>query len=294
MMLVLDRFEYFAPTSVREALTLAAKYGGRARYLAGGQSLLPLMKLGLASPEALIDLNRIEGLEYIKAEDEWIRIGAMTRHAAIASSSLLLEKAPMMVEAANQIGDPQVRNMGTIGGSLAHADPAGDWGSVIIAFRGYIQVTGLDGERLVEVDKFFVDSFTPRLEPGELVTEVRIPIPPKRSGGAYIKLERRQGDFAIAGVAVQLTLDERDRIKSVGIGLTSLGPTNLRAAKAEEILTGQIPTDEVVEEAAKAAAAEARPSTDPLRGSEAYKRAMAAVLTRRAVKTAVSRARGGA
>jgi len=294
VMLVLDRFEYFAPTSVREALTLAAKYGGRARYLAGGQSLLPLMKLGLASPEALIDLNRIEGLEYIKAEDEWIRIGAMTRHAAIASSSLLLEKAPMMVEAANQIGDPQVRNMGTIGGSLAHADPAGDWGSVIIAFRGYIQVTGLDGERLVEVDKFFVDSFTPRLEPGELVTEVRIPIPPKRSGGAYIKLERRQGDFAIAGVAVQLTLDERDRIKSVGIGLTSLGPTNLRAAKAEEILTGQIPTDEVVEEAAKAAAAEARPSTDPLRGSEAYKRAMAAVLTRRAVKTAVSRARGGA
>ena len=294
MMLVLDRFEYFAPTSVREALTLAAKYGGRARYLAGGQSLLPLMKLGLASPEALIDLNRIEGLEYIKAEDEWIRIGAMTRHAAIASSSLLAEKAPLMVEAANQIGDPQVRNMGTIGGSLAHADPAGDWGSVVIAFRGYIQVTGLDRERLVEVDKFFVDSFTPRLEPGELVTEVRIPIPPKRSGGAYIKLERRQGDFAIAGVAVQLTLDERDRIKSVGIGLTSLGPTNLRAAKAEEILTGQIPTDEVVEEAAKAAAAEARPSTDPLRGSEAYKRAMAAVLTRRAVKTAVSRARGGA
>lgn len=294
MMLVLDRFEYFAPTSVREALTLAAKYGGRARYLAGGQSLLPLMKLGLASPEALIDLNRIEGLEYIKAEDEWIRIGAMTRHAAIASSSLLAERAPLMVEAANQIGDPQVRNMGTIGGSLAHADPAGDWGSVIIAFRGYIQVTGLDGERLVEVDKFFVDSFTPRLEPGELVTEVRIPTPPKRSGGAYIKLERRLGDFAIAGVAVQLTLDERDRIKSVGIGLTSLGPTNLRAVKAEEILTGQIPTDEVVEEAAKAAAAEAKPSTDPLRGSEAYKRAMAAVLTRRAIKAAVSRARGGA
>jgi carbon-monoxide dehydrogenase medium subunit len=294
LMLVLDRFEYFAPTSVREALTLAAKYGGRARYLAGGQSLLPLMKLGLASPEALIDLNRIEGLEYIKAEDEWIRIGAMTRHAAIASSSLLAERAPLMVEAANQIGDPQVRNMGTIGGSLAHADPAGDWGSVIIAFRGYIQVTGLDGERLVEVDKFFVDSFTPRLEPGELVTEVRIPTPPKRSGGAYIKLERRLGDFAIAGVAVQLTLDERDRIKSVGIGLTSLGPTNLRAVKAEEILTGQIPTDEVVEEAAKAAAAEAKPSTDPLRGSEAYKRAMAAVLTRRAIKAAVSRARGGA
>jgi carbon-monoxide dehydrogenase medium subunit len=294
LMLVLDRFEYFAPTSVREALTLAAKYGGRARYLAGGQSLLPLMKLGLASPEALIDLNRIEGLEYIKAEDEWIRIGAMTRHAAIASSSLLAEKAPLMVEAANQIGDPQVRNMGTIGGSLAHADPAGDWGSVIIAFRGYIQVTGLDGERLVEVDKFFVDSFTPRLEPGELVTEVRIPTPPKRSGGAYIKLERRLGDFAIAGVAVQLTLDERDRIKSVGIGLTSLGPTNLRAVKAEEILTGQIPTDEVVEEAAKAAAAEAKPSTDPIRGSEAYKRAMAAVLTRRAVKAAVSRARGEA
>jgi carbon-monoxide dehydrogenase medium subunit len=293
-MLVLDRFEYFAPTSVREALTLAAKYGGRARYLAGGQSLLPLMKLGLASPEALIDLNRIEGLEYIKAEDEWIRIGAMTRHAAIASSSLLAERAPLMVEAANQIGDPQVRNMGTIGGSLAHADPAGDWGSVIIAFRGYIQVTGLDGERLVEVDKFFVDSFTPRLEPGELVTEVRIPTPPKRSGGAYIKLERRLGDFAIAGVAVQLTLDERDRIKSVGIGLTSLGPTNLRAVKAEEILTGQIPTDEVVEEAAKAAAAEAKPSTDPIRGSEAYKRAMAAVLTRRAVKAAVSRARGEA
>jgi carbon-monoxide dehydrogenase medium subunit len=143
------------------------------------------------------------------------------------------------------------------------------------------------------VDKFFVNSFTPKLRSGELVTEVRIPTPPRRSGGAYVKLERRAGDFAIAAAAVQLTLDNNDRVRSVGIGLTSLGPTNLRAVKAEKILTGQLPTAEVVEEAAKAAAAESRPFTDPLRGSQDYKRAMAAVLTKRAIMMAVSRARGG-
>jgi carbon-monoxide dehydrogenase medium subunit len=252
-----------------------------------------MMKLGLASPKALIDLNRIKGLEYIKEVGKWIRIGAMTRHNAIASSKVLAEKAPIMVEAANQIGDPQVRNLGTIGGSLAHADPAGDWGSVLIALRGLVQVTSRRGSKLVMVDKFFVNSFTPRLRSGELVTEVRIPTPPRRSGGAYVKLERRAGDFAIAAAAVQLTLDNNDRVRSVGIGLTSLGPTNLRAVKAEKILTGQMPTAEVVEEAAKAAAAESRPFTDPLRGSQDYKRAMAAVLTKRAIMMAVSRARGG-
>jgi carbon-monoxide dehydrogenase medium subunit len=292
-MLVVDSFEYFAPTTIRQALAIAEKYRGRSRFLAGGQSLLPMMKLGLASPKALIDLNRIKGLEYIKEVGKWIRIGAMTRHNAIASSKVLAEKAPIMVEAANQIGDPQVRNLGTIGGSLAHADPAGDWGSVLIALRGLVQVTSRRGSKLVMVDKFFANSFTPRLRSGELVTEVRIPTPPRRSGGAYVKLERRAGDFAIAAAAVQLTLDNNDRIRSVGIGLTSLGPTNLRAVKAEKILTGQLPTAEVVEEAAKAAAAESRPFTDPLRGSQDYKRAMAAVLTKRAIMMAVSRARGG-
>ena len=292
-MLVLESFEYFAPSSVRQALEVAAKYRGRARFLAGGQSLLPMMKLGLASPSALIDLNRVKGLGYIKDGGGWIRIGAMTRHAEIASSKLLAERVPLMVEAAKQIGDPQVRNLGTIGGSLAHADPAGDWGSVLIALKGLVQVTARRGSKLLEIDKFFVNSFTPRLKAGELVTEVRIPKPPKRSGGAYVKLERRAGDFAIAAVAVQLTLDNSDKVRSAGIGLTSLGPTNLRALKAEKILVGQVPTDEVVEEAAKAAAAEAKPVTDPLRGSQDYKRAMAAVLTRRAIKLAVTRARGG-
>ncbi len=293
-MLTLDQFDYFAPSTLRGALTLAARYRGRAVFLAGGQSLLPLMKLGLLSPKTVIDLNRVRGLEYIRGDGRWVRIGAMTRHNSIAMSRLLAGKVPLMVEAASLIGDPQVRNMGTIGGSLAHADPAGDWGSVLIALRGVIQAASLGGRRLIEADKFFVDAFKTRLRPGELITEVRVPVPPKGSGGAYLKLVRREGDFATAAVGVQLTLDKTGAVSRAGIGLTSLGPVNIRAVRAEEALIGRVPTDGVIEEAADAAASDARPVTDPLRGDEDYKRAMASVLTRRAIKLAVSRARGGA
>ncbi len=293
-MLTLNRLDYYAPSTLRGALSLAAKYRGRAVFLAGGQSLLPLMKLGLLSPGILIDLNRVRGLEYIRDGGRWVRIGAMTRHNGIAASRLLAGKVPLMVEAASQIGDPQVRNMGTIGGSLAHADPAGDWGSVLIALRGFIQVASVGRKRLIEADKFFVDTFKTRLRPGELITEVRVPVPPKGSGGAYLKLVRREGDFATAAVGVQLTLDKTGTVSRVGIGLTSLGPVNIRATRAEEVLTGRVPTEEVIADAASAAASDTKPVTDPLRGDEDYKRAMAFVLTRRAIKLAVSRARGGA
>ena len=269
------------------------KLRGEAKVIAGGQSLVPMMKLRLATPAYLIDLNRIKGLEYIKAGRGAIQIGALTRHSAIEKSELIRERVPIMAEAASHIGDPQVRNLGTIGGALAHCDPAGDWGAVILALRGEIRVAGPRGQRTIKADNFFVDAFTPALKPNELITEIRIPTPPEGSGGAYLKMERRAGDFAIAGVAAQITIGPDGTCKYAGIGLTALGPTSLRARKAEEALVGRELTDAVIDEAAEAAAEDAKPFDDPLRGSAEFRRAMARVLTRRAVKLALSRARGG-
>ncbi len=199
-------FEYHRATSLDEALGLLAEHGSEGKVLAGGQSLIPLMKLRFASPGHLVDINRVAGLNELSEEGDSLRVGALVRNSALASSDLLRSRYPTMAAAAPMVSDPLVRNLGTIGGSLAHADPAGDWGSVMLALGASVVLQKTGGEREVPIDDFLVDTFTTKLEPDEILTEVRVPAPAERSGGAYLKLERKVGDFATVGVAVQLAL----------------------------------------------------------------------------------------
>ncbi|MDA4114204.1 MAG: xanthine dehydrogenase family protein subunit M [Thaumarchaeota archaeon] len=287
------KFEYFAPTTVKAATTLLKKYGPDAKILAGGMSLLPVMKLRLGSPAYIVDINRIPGLEYVKQSGSNILIGALTRHHDIQTSKLIKEKAMILSDCAGLIGDAQVRNMGTMGGSLSHCDPSGDWGAAVLAMRGVVKLRGPSKDRTMKIDDFLVDTFTSALKPNELLTEISIPIPSARSGGAYVKLERKTGDFATVAVGVQLTLDAKGTCSYAGIGLTALGNKNLRATRAEAALLGKPLTSNVVEEAAEAASEDAEPTNDPLRGSAEYKKEMAKVYTRRGLQLAISRAKGG-
>jgi aerobic carbon-monoxide dehydrogenase medium subunit len=286
-------FEYVSPASVEETLSLLGKLGSKAKILAGGQSLVPLMKFRLATPKYLVDINKVQSLDYIREAGDFLTIGALTRHHTIERSNLVKEKLELLTETASWIGDPQVRNNGTIGGSLVHCDPAGDWGSTIIATRATLKVKNAKKERIVDSDHFFSDTFTSVVAPDELLLEVRVPVPPNggRSAGAYEKLERKAGDFATVGVAVQLTLSpDRRTFEQVGIGLTSLGATNLRGKKAEETLLGKSITTSNIEEAWKAVTEDVTPSNDALRGSAEYKRAMAGVFLKRALSRALKKA----
>ncbi len=291
-------FRYFAPTSVDEALKLLDEHSGNAKILAGGMSLIPLMKMRLASPEFVVDINRVKELEYIKESDDGrsLLIGPLARHHALESSSLVRKRLPLLSETAGSIGDPQVRNLGTIGGALAHSDPSGDWGAAILAARGAVKVMGRSGERSIPIDEFLRDTFTTALTEDELITQVSVPMPVEGgSGGAYLKLERKAGDFATVAVAAQLSLEERtggSYCTYAGIGLTALGAKSLRAREAEARLLGRKVTGETIAEASSAAAEGCSPTDDPLRGSAKYKRDMARVFTRRAIELAVSRAQG--
>ncbi len=284
------QFEYHAPSTLDEALALLAEHGSDARVLAGGQSLIPLMKLRLASPAVLIDLNGVDSLSGIEEADGQLRIGAMTRHSALERSELIGSRYPLIADAAAVIADPLVRNRGTTGGSLAHADPAGDLGSVMTALGAEVVVTGSGGERTLSIDELLLGPFMTTLDEGEILTEVRVPQPAERSGGAYEKLERKVGDFATAAVAVQLTR-ENGSCASIGIGLTAVGPTTIRASEAEDALRGGSLDEDALRAAAELAAAASDPAAD-LRGSEEYKRDMVRVLTLRALRRAVERAGG--
>ena len=283
-------FEYFAPTSVDDALALLATYGDDAKILAGGQSLLPMMKLRIAGPKYLVDVNRIPGLGGIRDEDGWLVCGALTRHAEIAASPVVAARLPLMRDAARLTADVQVRNRGTIGGSLAHADPGGDWPAALMALDAVVEVTGLTGRRTVPLRDFLVDAYTTVLGPGDMLTAVRIPLPAPGSGGAYVKFEKRAGDFAVASVGVQLRL-EAGRVVAVAIALGSLGPTPLRAGAAETVLAGH-PVDEARLREAAALVSEAAQPFDDTRGSVEYKRHLAGVLLQRAFAVAVDRAGG--
>lgn len=284
-------FEYYAPTSLKGALLLLDRLRDDAKVLAGGHSLIPLMKLRLAGPKYLVDINRIPRMNYIAERGSRMVIGALARHHEIASSKLLRNKCQILSETAIVIGDPQVRNLGTIGGSLAHADPSGDYASTILALNGEIEVEGAKGSRICKADTFFKDMFTTALKPNELITEVSVPKAANHSGGAYLKLERKVGDFATIGVAAQLTLDEKDACKMAGIGLTAVGPTPLKARNAEKVLRGRVLDDDVIADAAEAAGSECQPTSD-VRASADYKREMIKVFTKRALNLALKRARG--
>ena len=289
--MITGAFDYHAPGGLDEALALLADLGSDAKVLAGGQSLIPMMRFRLAEPESLVDVNGIGELTRLEEEGDHLRIGAMVRHATLEGSRLTRESYPLLAEAAGLVADPLVRNRGTLGGSLVHADPAGDWGSVMLACRAELVARSSDGERVLPVDDFFVTTFFTALESEELLTEIRIPRAGPREGGAYEKLERKVGDFATVAVAVQLALAEDGACSAAGIGLTSVGPTNLRASEAEEALVGGPVDDGAIAETAEKAAAAAQPTADN-RGSEDYKRDMVRVLTARALRRAAVRARG--
>lgn len=293
-------FDYHAPTTLDEALALLARLGDTAKILAGGQSLIPAMRFRLASPEVLVDLNRISELAYLEERGDHLAIGALTREHALERSPIVAASYPLLLDAAKVIADPLVRNKATVGGNLAHADPANDHPAAMLAYGAQVVARSPTGNRMIEIDDLFVGLFETSLRPGEILVEIRIPKPTATSGGAYLKIERKVGDYAVAAVAVQLELDgapgphapRAPRIRHIRIGLTNVSPVPQRARAAEAALTGQHATDDVLEAAGQAAAAECDPSAD-LRGQIDYKRDLVRVLIKRAVRRAIQRAQGG-
>ena len=283
------QFEYARPADVGEALKILKDNEGSAKVLSGGYSLLPLLKLRLAAPELLVDIRDVAGLDGIAETDDGLRIGARATHARLAADDRIAARYPLLHEAAIGIGDPQVRNWGTIGGSCAHADPSSDWPAVLLASRATIVVRSAGGERTIAARDFFIDTFQTAIEPTELLTEIRIPGTGSSSRGAYEKLERRAGDFATVGVAVQLEIGADGRISAAGVALTAVAETPFAATDAEAALVGQTPSEELFRAAGDAAAAQSRPATDS-HGPAEYKRAMASEITVRALRRAIDRA----
>jgi carbon-monoxide dehydrogenase medium subunit len=285
-------FDYHRPSSLDEAIGLLKQHGEQAKVLSGGMSLLPTLKLRLGSFAHLVDINRIPGLDGIREEGGALRIGAMTRQAALERSELIRKKYPILGDAVPLIADPLVRNRGTVGGNVANGDPANDEPAIMIALGATLVARGPKGERTIAANKFYTGLYETALARDEILTEIRIPVPPAKSGGAYQKLKRKTGDFAVAAVAVQMTLDARGAVASCGIALTNAGPTPLEAAEAAKFLTGKTPDAKTIAEAAKLAAAKCDPSADH-RGSIEYKKDMARVLAARALQTAFERAGRG-
>lgn len=285
-------FDYFSPKTLSEAVSLLQRYGDEAKILSGGHSLIPLMKLRFVSPQYLIDINRIPGLEYIRESDGHLTIGGLTRESDLDTSELIRSKYPILADAAMVIADPLVRNRATVGGNLAHGDPANDHPAVMLALDAEVVATGPNGARKIPVKDLIIGPLTTALHPDEILTEIRIPAPPPHSGGAYLKIKRKIGDFAAAAVAVQLTLGRGNICERVGIGLTNVGPTPIKAVRAEQRLRGKVVDDETIQQAAQVASDESQPSAD-LRGPIEYKRALVKVLTVRALKKAIQRATGG-
>jgi carbon-monoxide dehydrogenase medium subunit len=285
-------FEYVAPETIDEAIAALERYGGEGKILAGGQSLIPVMKLRFAAPAALVDINRIPGLDGLTAtRDGGLRIGALVRHKTMERSELLRGTYGTLADAAPLISDPIVRNLGTVCGSLAHADPQGDWGSALLAVGARVEVQGPDGERTIPLDELFVGPFMTTLQPNELVTGVHVLSPGvgTRAGGTYLKLERKVGDFATVGVAVHVSFADGGTVERAGIALTAVAPTNVRARAAEDSLQGRALDDEAIRDAARLAAEAAEPFDDH-RGSAEYKRRMVSVFTERGLRKAAQAA----
>ncbi len=284
-------FDYHRPASLDEATGLLARFGGDAKLLSGGMSLLPMMKLRMASIGHLVDIGRISGLDTIREEGGFLKIGACTRQAALERSELVRAKYPILADAVPLIADPLVRNRGTIGGNIANGDPANDQPAIAIALGATLVLRGPKGERSVPANQFYKGLYETALAKDEILTEIRIPVPPARSGGAYMKLKRKTGDFAVAAAAVQLTLDAKGAVARAGIALTNAGPTPIEASEAIKFVTGKTLSDALVAEAASIAAKKSAPSADR-RGSVEYKQDMARVMTARALKLALARAGG--
>jgi carbon-monoxide dehydrogenase medium subunit len=281
------QFEHHEPTTVDEAVSLLDSLD-EPTILAGGQSLVPMMRFRLARPETVVDLNGIESLEYLREEDGALRIGALARHADAEDVDPGTYGA--VADAVPLVADPQIRNRGTIVGSVAQSDPKGDWGTVVIAHEGEVIARGPDGERAIPADEFFLLPYDNMLDETELITEIRLPTPGANEGSAYHKLKRKVGDYAMVGVAVRISLDG-DAIDDASVAMTAVDITNARAPDAEELLEGAEPSADLFKEAGEAAADQSNPESDE-HGSAEYKRNMVRVLTQRALNDALDRARG--
>lgn len=281
-------FEYFAPRTIDEAISLLAQHGDESKILAGGHSLIPAMKLRLTQIPVIVDIGKISDLSYIKMDGGTIRIGAMTTHGAIAASDEIKQHCPLLAECGAQVGDQQVRNRGTMGGSLVHADPAADWPAAILALNAELVLQSGSGERIVKATDFFVDMLTTDVQPGELLTEIRIAAPAQPKASAYLKVAQAASGFAIVGVAVQLEMDG-DKCKSVSIGVTGLAPKAYRAASVEATLTGAVLEDATVSAAAAKADAAASDAMGDIHAAEDYRRHLTRVYTKRAVLIAAGR-----
>ena len=283
-------FEYHRAASVEEALALLAQFGDDSKLIAGGHSLLPVMKLRFSQPAHLIDIRRVAELAGIREEGGALRIGATTTHAAIAGSDVIRHRAPVLAEAAGRIGDAQVRNMGTIGGSLAHADPGADLPAVTLALGAEIRAVGGRGARTISIDDFFTGMFSSALAPDEVLVEVRVPLMPAQTGGAYEKYADPASGYAVVGVAAVVTIDGAGAVKRARVAMTGLGPQAARLIKVEEALTGKTATPDAI----AAAAGRATDGLEPrnaVGGDTAYTINLAVVYTRRALTRAVDRAR---
>jgi len=284
-------FDYHRPATLDEAVALLARHGDAAKVLSGGMSLLPVLKLRLGSVAHLVDIGRIPGLEYIKEEGGVLKIGGATRQATLERSELIGAKYPILRDAVGLIADPLVRNRATVGGNLANGDPGNDLPAIMIALGATLVARGPRGERAIPANQFYKGIYSTALAPDEILTEIRVPIPPPRSAGAYLKLKRKVGDFATAAAAVQVTLDASGAVERAGVALTNAGPTPVEAIDAARYLVGKSPDEKTIAEAARLAAAKSAPSADQ-RGSVEYKREMARVLAGRALRKAVERAGG--
>ena len=280
-------FEYERATSVEGAIASLQRLGPEARVIAGGHSLLPMMKLRLANPEYLVDINDLHELAYIREEGGEVRIGALTRHVELERSELLAERLPVFRDAEQVIADPVVRNRGTIGGSLCQADAAEDLSAVCSALKATVVIRGADGERLVGLDEFHIGPYMTAVGDGQLLTEIRLPLRPN-AGSAHEKVERRAGDWAIAAASAAVWMDG-NTIADAGLALSAVGPTTVHVTRAEEILRGKAPSDELFEQAGAIASEDCSPVADG-RGPVDYKRHLAGVLTKRALRRAAARA----
>ncbi|RMF67351.1 MAG: xanthine dehydrogenase family protein subunit M [Calditrichaeota bacterium] len=282
-------FKYFAPTSVAEVLSLLNQYGYDAKVLAGGQSLVPTMNFRLAQPEVLVDLNGVSDLFYLNESDQSLHFGAMVRQRHAERSALVAEHAPLIHEVMPHIAHPQIRNRGTIGGSLAHADPAAELPAVMVALDATFLLRSEKGERRLPAESFFLDLFTTALEPEEILAEVSVPYLPAKTGWAFREVARRHGDFALVGVAAVVTLDEKQCCRNARVVLISVGNGPVRATKAEQALAGQKLSASVIGEAAQIASEQDIDPPDDLHASSAYRRHLARVLTRQALTQARER-----
>ncbi|MGB5653991.1 MAG: xanthine dehydrogenase family protein subunit M [Robiginitalea sp.] len=283
-------FTYHKATSLKDAIALVQSLGEEAKFMSGGHSLLPMMKLRFATPEHIIDISKIEGLSFIKEEGDLLKIGAMTTQTEMEHSDLLSSKYPIFSDAIKLTADPSVRNVGTLGGNIAHGDAANDQPALMLAMRATVVAEGAEGRRSIPIDEFFHGFYMTALEPTDILVEIHIPKASRHSGGAYHKVERKVGDYATAGVAVYLELDDDGVCREIGIGLTNVSAVPMRVERAEEMLRGKKITDDLIAQVGVVASEDCEPTSD-LRGSEAYKRSLVNTITKRMLNKALERAR---